>query len=543
MAATKYPPSPILLDVATDFTGGLNYRADAFQMDDHESPDMMNMDLDPRGGFSLRGGVAPLNSTVLSLAPTTLMPFATTGGVQQILVKNSASTTNQLAYSTGGNFTNVTPDALATVGKFRSAAFKDNLYVQRNAENPVVKWTGAAATVLGTTFNDNFAAPTGLNMPTAKCITAHGGYVWVANTIEGGISFKNRVRWSHPNQPADFRTNDFIDIDVGHDGDEITALMPFRDHLLVFKSSSCYAIRGFDFNSFAVTPLSQTSGAISQEAVVNTDFGIYFFSWPEGLMQYEGTSVTWVFERIWPAINDGRILGSAQAAITVGWLNRRVWVGVPWVTGTTNSRTFVLDPSLQWRRRYGSPKQRLAREGGWTAYDLPVGPMLEWQPPGAASTFLAAHATLGRVLKTSQTAPTDDFGSGATNIASYFVTRWFDAHNPAQIKRWKRPEIIMRGGVTATLTVDVWQDYDTSQIKRTIPLIIAAPSTTTGVWGTGVWGTSTWGGDSSENEEIHHLSALGRSRAVRMRFTGPTPSVKWTVDSITFKYIPRRIRA
>lgn len=33
-----------------DFTGGLNFRADQFQLADNESPDMLNVEIDPRGG-------------------------------------------------------------------------------------------------------------------------------------------------------------------------------------------------------------------------------------------------------------------------------------------------------------------------------------------------------------------------------------------------------------------------------------------------------------------------------------------------------------
>src|SRR5215471_8011123 len=40
----------------TDFTGGLNLRRDQFQLAPNESPDMLNVDCDPRGGFYTRKG-------------------------------------------------------------------------------------------------------------------------------------------------------------------------------------------------------------------------------------------------------------------------------------------------------------------------------------------------------------------------------------------------------------------------------------------------------------------------------------------------------
>ena len=39
-----------------DFTGGLNLRADQFQLADNESPRMLNVEIDPRGGVFARGG-------------------------------------------------------------------------------------------------------------------------------------------------------------------------------------------------------------------------------------------------------------------------------------------------------------------------------------------------------------------------------------------------------------------------------------------------------------------------------------------------------
>ena len=46
-----------------DFTGGLNFRADQFSLAANESPDLLNIDVDPRGGVKLRNGVEAHNSS------------------------------------------------------------------------------------------------------------------------------------------------------------------------------------------------------------------------------------------------------------------------------------------------------------------------------------------------------------------------------------------------------------------------------------------------------------------------------------------------
>ena len=73
-----------------DFTGGLNYRADAYQLADNESPDLLNVDLDPRGGFSQRNGIKDFNNTAIgSIASGSFDPhrvFAWDGNTRQLFV-------------------------------------------------------------------------------------------------------------------------------------------------------------------------------------------------------------------------------------------------------------------------------------------------------------------------------------------------------------------------------------------------------------------------------------------------------------------------
>jgi hypothetical protein len=53
----------ILVERYDDFTGGLNFRADQFQLSKSESPDMLNVEIDPRGGLFSRGAFREINTT------------------------------------------------------------------------------------------------------------------------------------------------------------------------------------------------------------------------------------------------------------------------------------------------------------------------------------------------------------------------------------------------------------------------------------------------------------------------------------------------
>jgi hypothetical protein len=517
-------PTRVQLLEARDFKGGLNLRADAFQLAPNESPDMLNVDIDPRGGFALRKGVAPLNSTALSVSAHSMFEFHTAAGTQQILVGNTTKT----LYGTGGNFTDCGTTWTSSTQQ-TAATFNDFLYIQNGIDAPR-KWTGSAISTLGTTFNETLASPNDGDMPIAKLIAVHSGYVWVANTTESATSYKNRIRWSHPNRAEDWRTNDYIDVDIGHDGDQITALVPWADRLLIFKNKSVHVLTGYSPETFQVFALSQTTGTPTAYSVAVSEQGVYWFGWPDGVFFYDGKSIQWLFEKLHPAITDGTIPDDYAAKITLGWLRRRLYVCVPYgASETRNTHAFVYDPAL-------------GKGGAWMLHDLPLGPMLEWRRIGADALPLGLADT--KVFKIAQDADTDDWDSvysKTDNIESYYVTRWYDAGTASQLKRWKRPDIIMDGDLAVTIRVDVYRDYDPTNIKRSFEVSTESAAST--LWGAFDWGEGDWATSSTAgSQEIKRGSSLGRARAVQLRFTGPAASVRWSVNSINFKNVPKRIR-
>jgi hypothetical protein len=533
--SVRYIPH-VLLIRTNDFRAGLNLRANAFQLQDGESPDLLNVNLDPSGGIATRKSAQIVNSVALTNVPTSIYTH-TDGATKQFLVGNGTLT----SYSTGANFTD-SGKTWASSGLQRAVTFKNPAsaasvtYVVNGADAPS-RWNGSTFTALTQTFNDNIAAPTNGNMPIAACITSHYGYVWIANTVESATAFTSRVRWSQPNKPEDWRTNDFIDIDVGRDGDVITALVPYRDRLLVFKRNSVWAIYGSSPDTFQVVPVTQKYGAISQEATAATEKGVYFFSWPDGVLHYDGSAVSWLFERLAPAIQNGTIPGAQQAAIAIGWLRQRLYVSIPYSTSaTSNTHTLVFDPTL-------------GAKGGWTLQDLPLGPMLEWRQAGAATQYLAcgvidraaSPAAVKRVLKLEQSGVQDNFGSGLVDFTSYYATKWFDASTPPVKKAWKRPTFVVSADNAVAPLVQVFKDFDPTTVARQWLLTVTTPGTGM-LWGTGVWGTGRWGtGVASGVEEIIRGGSIGRARAIQVRITSPAPAAQWIISAIDLKYISRRL--
>jgi hypothetical protein len=551
--------SRIQLQTLRDWTGGLNLRRDTVQLAPSESPDMLNVDVDGRGGFHQRWGVTPYSDTALSGAAKSAWVYANSTGTRQVMVADGST----VKYSTGGTFTT----AFNRTGTVRAAVLKDRCYATQGTTNSV-RWDGTSVAVLNwaqaaANWNNTLETPTSEGvtgaMPVGRLVAAHVSHLWVANTLEGGVRRPNRLRFSHPNFPESWRSTDFIDVDPGLDGDEITALVPQSDHLLVFKRNSIHAVYGTDPETFQVLPISRSVGTISQESVVATDLGVFFFSWPDGVFRLTpGKAPEYVFDRISPAIRDSKIPQAYASQIHLGWGNRRLWVSVPWQGSTTPRRVFVLDPTL-------------TKQGSWMAYDLPLTAFVELDSPDSVSLLLACHGDTHKMLMLDQRVAWDDYGEGDVAIPTRFRTSWLDFGDQAVRKRWKRPEFMLRGGTSADVYVKVFHDWDPTAVKRTFYVSTAEDSASSATvtidpdtgetvgegWGAATWGVSTWGrsgtpggpvpGSSGANitdrAELRRGTSLGQSKSVAFEFVGPSTLSSWGVDAVTVKLVPRRVRS
>ena len=92
------------LQMLESFSGGLNFRADQFDLADDESPDLFNVTVDPRGGVQLRNGVIRRNGTALSADIKGIWGFHTDGGTNRVMVNYGT----KVAHSASGDFTNLT---------------------------------------------------------------------------------------------------------------------------------------------------------------------------------------------------------------------------------------------------------------------------------------------------------------------------------------------------------------------------------------------------------------------------------------------------
>ena len=524
------------LEVLESFSGGLNLRSDQFNLEDNESPDMLNVTVDPRGGIRMRDGVNRRNTTALSHDVKGMWGLHTDSGTNQLMVNYGT----KVAYSETGNFTDVTGITARTDGSRVYGITMNIVSYGVSYDKPSFKWTGASAADLGTSFGASGY------MPQAQYNALWNNFAWVANTYESGAGYKSRLRWSNINDPETWDTTDYVDIDLGEHGDFITALVPSGDRLLVFKNQSVYAVFGFDSDSFQVVTLSSDVGSIGLSSAVNTPFGTFFWYQEEGIYNYNGENFTWVFSKLKPAIDNGQITFATPPELA--WANNKLYVSVDWTdvnggVASTTRRTLTFDPTL-------------GQGGAWTMSDIDAGPLFAYEPPGGSpSIFAGCVANTGRVveLEDGQKRDADRYtASGETHITSYFITRWVTGKDPIVKKRWGRPRVVVSAEETLTLTFDIFKDYDKSTAT-----IDGQQLSVTGKTSASRWGTAKWNDDDTSSAfqafwdaigrdltaDVKNLPSLGTGRSVSMRIDGPaSANLHWEINALAFTYTPRRLR-
>ena len=549
-----------------DFTGGLNVVDDAFQLSENETPDCLNVQLLPRGGFQLRNPLVLFSKDPFAVGSVkNIWPFYGTG-VPQVVVQ----TADGLSVGDGaGAFVAVPqPGGTGTIsGRSRAASLARTstgvsyLYVQRNVERQATRFDGSQVIVLTDShgaYNDVLASPAAGHMPKAKLVVAHANYLFHGWTLEGATSFPSRLRWSHPGEPEDYRTDDWVDVGLD-DGDEITALVSFGQALFVFKHRSVWRLSGYDPDTFQLQKIADGVGCVSQEAVVASSQGLFWFDGTQGMFTLGDGRPRWIWQKLASLLLDGSISRSSLDGVTVGWLDNRLFVAVPWDSATVNTRLFVFD--LQ-----------AGKGGAWYPYEfgspdspISVGPMICWSDGPGDRPFCLLVGREGQgvfrlsddrqlasddlgyaafVAQQSEVGGQDVLGGTAQDLVpfrSYLKTAWFAAGMPTVRKRWRRPSFVMDADSQGTIAVDVFHDYAANISRRSLSLAVDPADSGGVLWGSGaLWGAFSWSSGSVGDQAIVRGSALGNAYAVQLLFRGP--QARWGVNAVAFRYLPKKVR-
>ena len=568
-----------------DFTGGLNLRRNQFQLGENETPDCLNVDIDPRGGFYTRKGWQRWNATdvvdpeAVAWKPRNAFVHTHANGSQYINVVNDNKIYWAGSEAVFARLGTVVAEATPHGADF--APWGDVVYVTTGMFRPSIRVEGLG--VVTTLTDDTWSevdAPTNNTMPQAEFCCGHASYLFCAVTDEADGNHFARVRWSHPNKPDSWRADDYLDIDSG--GGKITGIMSFRDHLIIFKTNSMWALYGYDEDSWQLIKVSISVGCPAITAASRSETSVFFFSASDkgGVYGYGGDSPVYLSENLRPAFED--IM--AYENVFVSWAGRRLWVGVPWAKeiGATASvsSVFVFDPDV------GS--------GAWTMYRSnygAVGPVLDGSDVNAKYPLAAFWSDQAAVMVTLDyivdaydlildppvlgalpdayvsTGDGKDIGVNGPSIFgqpfdSYYRTRWLHAGWPDRKKSWRRPTFVCRQVTQdVDLLVETFRDYNETTVHRTRTLRVRAEGesywTDTGFAEAAVggfnWteggrddptGTGADWGLERRGSNLIRAGSMGLARSVQMRVrASPTsPRAKWGVDGIVAKFVNRRFR-
>ena len=547
-------------DEKADFTGGLNLRADQFNLAENESPALLNVEVDPRGGVRRRDAVAKINSTALDNEIISLMTHYE-ADQNQILAAtlDPATTQSQIFYNdnASGDFTG--PVQIGGDNPFfdtaqppRHVTFNDYTYMVNGllmhndagvTAVSAMRWDGATATGLEPDIDGSDG-----HFPCARYAATFAEFVWVAYTLESAVTYKNRVRFSKVNDAENWTATDYIDIDIGEDGDHITAIIPDADRLLVFKENSIYAIYGFNRDSFEVRNITRTVGCREGTQPVAATAGIFFWYAEDGIYLLAYDDVAWVFERIKPAMtyDVGQPALTLDTAPSMMWFDERLWVSVDYqsddnISGSSQSNrrnTFVWDASL-------------GPIGAWTRHDINARSLLAYRPTGdthlgiAATSGFTAPASFDRISKLDQNADYDDYVGAVAEINSFYHTGWFVGNRPTFPKRWGKTRTVMLADNDVDIVMYVYKNYDPSTA------LVGYSKSVEGLGSASVWDTAKWDDDEwqPEGTSDRYLFArwptIGTGQAISLRFSvTPTSDKrgKWGVTSVVAMYRTRRLK-
>lgn len=541
-----------------DFTGGLNYRADAFQLADNESPDMQNVDVDPRGGFSSRGGVVDYGTSAVGGATagafTPRRLFAWDGASKQLMI----AANDKVFWTADGTISASISDSNNPFGaSFSSWAVGANsyVYIACGHSNSCKRWNGSTTTTLtdsGTAaWQDSYASPTGTHMPRANLIATHLDRVWVADVKEGSTVYPNRIRFSHPGFAESWRELDYIDVTQGGSG--ITAIVPFGDQLLIFKKRAVFALLGYDEETFQLVPLTTEVGAVNAQCVAATEQGVFFFSWPDGLFVYNGTTFTDLFVPLRPLLQTGEMTETSTSGVYVSVCDRRVFVSLPIGVDPSeielyNQSSVTYDSEIT--KFGGSTRpttptatfvwdQTIKEGGAWTKYvtgdGYGFGPAIDFVQSNGARVPVVAHVYQPALIKIDQEGVhTDTIRGVQYTFDAYYFTKWQDAGVSAAKKFWRRPEMVVRQlGHNTTINIDVYHNWDRSNTERAFSISLDAREIGGGF---NSWVSPDLGADLAKGNNL----GLANSVQLKISTSGAEP---WGINGISFKFNPRRVRA
>ena len=315
-----------------NFGGGLNLTSDPLHVKDNETTDCSNVDFDVRGAVKKRLGRIVRASDVDSAADF-VFPYNTPGGASRLICARAGQVNKFIDSSFVLQTPTGTPGSQSANTRHNGVTASGSAYVVNNTDASW-KYNGTTATRLGTT-----AGVTG-NQPKAAYVVFYKGRLFFGNCNAGAN--RSRVIFTgsdaNPGDVEYFKATSLIDFDPD-DGDEITALVPFLDQIVVFKRNKIFSLRGDTPSSFRVVLGNPSLGCVAPRSAVAWEKGVVFLS-SRGVFSFDGARAVRMSEKIDPALNALPAPTLANAVGTV--FGNRYFLAVS-TGGAFNDTLYIFD--------------------------------------------------------------------------------------------------------------------------------------------------------------------------------------------------------
>lgn len=361
--------------------------------------------------------------------------------------------------------------------------------------------TGANSTIAITSSNwtSNDEIPSDHNVPPVLSF----GVVWKNRWWARSATRTNRLHFTQLFQPQSWPELFYIDIPFER-GDEIRALVPLGDAMLIFGNTKVFVVIGRSSLDFEVRPtIGSLDGAFGPRAVAVIENGVVHAS-ASGVYIFDGTSdklLSFDIDPAWRDLVSASAADLARLAIVAHQTRKELRIAVPRLFPTGVYGEWVLDLN----------RTRVNGNTAWTATDRAIGGYIAWDGPET----LAANR--GRLFSWNSTAAlvfeeaTGTTANSSNMMAQYegpgltlgaYRGRWTDLRGEYE------PHA---GGASIEPYID-----GVSQGVQSISI-----GTGLAVYGSAVYGTAVYGA-SARRQWVKNLplSANGRTFVLKLNYSG-----------------------
>lgn len=453
-----------------DFSGGWNPRDAWSEVGNNESPDMMNVTLDERGGIVKRLGLRRINGGDQIVNTGNIQSLYYSAATDRIVAQIGASL---YASGDGGITWGAAFHTFTTTNRCHMVDFLGVLVIIHPVDNVY-------------TYNGTSTTGPVANSPDGTCIAVWKNALWSigdpAQRSRVTRSDIGAVTWPASPITVDIRAKDdqpLTAIGGGQGMDDVG-----RDGILVFKEASIYRI--YDSTNGANTVEDYQYGA-SGPMCITTNAGMTAAISRKGIVGITASASPMLLtDKISPLFHENQLTyGQSAHMVACNHDHDRMIFSMPFDGSNTNSLTVEFSP----------------RDGWFAPHDFGLSAATNYTKNMNriyAGKLGTGSSTYGYIL--------DVFSGGdddGVDIAARFQTRWFEPNYASEV-RFRRAMISGRG----TFTFYVKRNYDTGSGDGRTVSIIGDGS----LWGTAIWGVDTY--SSALQQDYAEIHSLGHGRSI-----------------------------